>query len=128
MAVLQALGADPMRWRYGYELGREVNLKAGSLYPILMRLHDRGLLESSWEPVPAAGRPPRHLYRLTAAGVRLAGESAQLNPGSQLNPGTQLNPGSQSSPGELTPGATLNPVTQRVRPGSAAPGQVRGAW
>ena len=74
MAVLDALVADPARWRYGYELGQEVALKAGSLYPILMRLCDRGLLESSWETDPPRGRPPRHLYRLTAAGVRFAAE------------------------------------------------------
>jgi len=72
VAVLGALAADPAAWRYGYELGREVGLKAGSLYPILMRLEDRGLLESAWEPEPAPGRPPRHLYRLTAAGGEAA--------------------------------------------------------
>lgn len=71
-AVLHALAGDPARWRYGYELGQEVELKAGSLYPILMRLHGRGLLESSWEAEPPGGRPARHLYRLTAAGIRTA--------------------------------------------------------
>ncbi|ETK34808.1 MULTISPECIES: PadR family transcriptional regulator [Microbispora] len=75
-AVLRALAADPSEWRYGYELGREVDLKAGSLYPILMRLADRGLLESSWEKAPVAGRPPRHLYRLTGAGLEAAAEVA----------------------------------------------------
>ena len=73
-AVLHALAGDPARWRYGYELGQEVELKAGSLYPILMRLHGRGLLESSWEAEPPGGRPARHLYRLTAAGIRTAAE------------------------------------------------------
>jgi PadR family transcriptional regulator PadR len=34
---------------------------------ILVRLADRGLLETSWEP-RIASRPPRHLYRLTGAG------------------------------------------------------------
>src|SRR3954451_16714834 len=74
VAVLAAMAADPADWRYGYELGREVGLKAGSLYPILMRLGDRGLLESTWEAEPPAGRPPRHLYRLSAAGVTAAAE------------------------------------------------------
>ena len=77
--VLRALAADPAQWRYGYDLATEVHLKSGSLYPILVRLADRGLLESAWEPGPA-GRPPRHLYRLTAAGLdevaRLAAERA----------------------------------------------------
>jgi Transcriptional regulator PadR-like family len=36
-------------WRYGYELGTETGLKAGSLYPILVRLADRKFLEASWE-------------------------------------------------------------------------------
>ena len=66
-AVLHALAADPAGWRHGYDLGRQAGLKAGSLYPILMRLADRGLLEARWEaslapaarPGPAAvrGRP-----------------------------------------------------------------------
>jgi PadR family transcriptional regulator PadR len=65
--VLRALAADPSRWRHGYDLATEVKLKSGSLYPILIRLADRGLLETSWEPgLPS--RPPRHLYRLTASG------------------------------------------------------------
>jgi PadR family transcriptional regulator, regulatory protein PadR len=58
VAVLGALAAEPTAWRYGYELGLEVGLKAGSLYPILMRLTDRGLLEASWETDPPVGRPP----------------------------------------------------------------------
>jgi DNA-binding PadR family transcriptional regulator len=72
VTVLTVLATDPGRWRYGYELGQEVELKAGSLYPILMRLGDRGLLESTWESDPPAGRPSRHLYRLTAAGIEAA--------------------------------------------------------
>jgi PadR family transcriptional regulator PadR len=65
--VLTALAADPAEWRYGYDLASEVQLKSGSLYPILIRLADRGLLETSWEPSEGS-RPPRHLYRLTLAG------------------------------------------------------------
>jgi DNA-binding PadR family transcriptional regulator len=74
--VLRALAADPSRWRYGYELGAEVDLRSGSLYPILMRLADRGLLESGWEET-VAGKPPRHVYRLTVDGL---GEVARLAP------------------------------------------------
>ena len=67
ISVLRALAADPAQWRYGYDLAAEVHLKSGSLYPILVRLADRGLLETSWEP-GVGSRPPRHLYRLTSAG------------------------------------------------------------
>ena len=76
-AVLAALAARPQEWRHGYELGQEVGLKAGSLYPILIRLCDRGLLEAEWETSPPTGRPPRHLYRPTGAGLRLAKELAK---------------------------------------------------
>ena len=72
--VLAALGEQPAEWRYGYELGLEVGLKSGSLYPILMRLSDMGLLESRWEDDPPAGRPPRHLYRLDTDGLKAAAE------------------------------------------------------
>ncbi len=65
--VLRALAADPAQWRYGYDLATEVRLKSGSLYPILVRLADRGLLEASWKPA-VGSRPPRHLYRLSPAG------------------------------------------------------------
>src|SRR5690349_9836825 len=81
LQVLDALTEDPAAWRYGYELGRQVGLKAGSLYPILMRLCDRGLLEAAWEDDPSPGRPPRHLYRLTGEGLRWAASlAAQPSP------------------------------------------------
>ncbi len=71
--VLRALAADPAQWRYGYTLAAEVHLKSGSLYPILVRLADRGLLETSWEPGQGS-RPPRHLYRLSPAGREFVAE------------------------------------------------------
>lgn len=66
--VLHALAAEPAVWRHGYDLVVTLDLKSGSLYPILIRLRDRGLLQSRWEP-SESGRPPRHAYRLTAAGL-----------------------------------------------------------
>jgi DNA-binding PadR family transcriptional regulator len=71
---------DPAAWRYGYDLCQELGLKAGSMYPILMRLADRGLLETTWEPGPPPGRPPRHLYRLTGSGLDLAAQLADETP------------------------------------------------
>jgi PadR family transcriptional regulator, regulatory protein PadR len=75
-AVVLALAEQPATWRYGYALCQQLDLKAGSVYPILMRLADRGLLETTWESEAPAGRPPRHLYRLTGPGRVLAGELA----------------------------------------------------
>jgi PadR family transcriptional regulator PadR len=74
-SVLAALAGDPLAWRYGYELGKQVGLEAGTLYPILMRLCDRELLEATWEADPPVGRPRRHMYRITAAGASAAIEA-----------------------------------------------------
>jgi PadR family transcriptional regulator, regulatory protein PadR len=69
--VLAALAEEPATWRHGYDLCADLELKSGSLYPILIRLCDRGIVDSRWES-PEGGRPPRHLYRLTAAGLQEA--------------------------------------------------------
>ena len=69
MAVLQALAQEPTTWVHGYELCRATSLKAGTVYPILIRLADRGHLEAEWETDAPMGRPPRHLYRLSTAGA-----------------------------------------------------------
>jgi len=71
LAILKELAADPATWRYGYDLVKQTGLQAGTLYPILMRLAERGQIESRWEPGSGPGRPPRHMYRLTAAGFAL---------------------------------------------------------
>jgi PadR family transcriptional regulator, regulatory protein PadR len=74
-AVLEALAAEPQQWRYGYELSAQLRLPAGSLYPLLHRLADRGLLEAAWEAEAPPGRPPRHMYRITLAGADAADET-----------------------------------------------------
>jgi PadR family transcriptional regulator, regulatory protein PadR len=89
VAVLLALAHEPATWRYGYELSQELGIKAGSMYPILMRLADRGLLDTTWEGEPRPGRPPRHLYRLTGPGRALATELAQPPPVRAQLPGLE---------------------------------------
>jgi len=71
-------------WSHGYDIARETELKSGSLYPILARLSDQGLLEARWEQEVGLGRPPRHLYRLTATGRAALGE-ADLAPRVRAN-------------------------------------------
>ena len=74
--MVLALAEQPTAWRYGYQLCQQLGLKPGSLYPILVRLADRDLLETTWETDVPAGRPPRPLYRLTGSGRALATELA----------------------------------------------------
>jgi len=75
LALLDALMHRPRAWHYGYDLSRITELKSGTLYPILMRLCDRGVLVAKWQPPAQEGRPPRHMYRLTGAGLVFARES-----------------------------------------------------
>ncbi len=71
-AILEALLARPLDWQYGYDLSKRVGLSSGTLYPVLIRLNDRGLLEAKWVEAERPGRPARHAYRLTSEGVAFA--------------------------------------------------------
>jgi DNA-binding PadR family transcriptional regulator len=71
-ALLAALLEARERWSHGYELRSLTGIKSGTLYPLLLRLEAQGFLEAEWQAPAASGRPPRHAYRLTAAGQRLA--------------------------------------------------------
>jgi DNA-binding PadR family transcriptional regulator len=83
IAVILALAEEPSAWRYGYELCLQLDLMPGSVYPILIRMTDRGLLETQWEIEAPHGRPPRHQYRLTGSGRALATELAATGPQAQ---------------------------------------------
>ena len=73
LALLDALLQRSQGWHYGYDLSRVTELKSGTLYPILM-------LESKWQPAVQEGRPARHMYRLTAAGLVFARASLVEQP------------------------------------------------
>lgn len=69
--------------QYGYLVQKQVRLasagrvelQAGTLYPLLHRLEDQGLVRSSWDQ--STGRP-RKWYELTTAGrKRLAAQAQQ---------------------------------------------------
>jgi len=70
--LLDSLSAQRQQWRHGYDLMKETGLSSGTLYPLLMRMTDQGLVEAEWHEPAQPGRPARHAYRLTAAGFALA--------------------------------------------------------
>jgi len=72
LMLLEALAAKTQQWRHGYDLMKETGLSSGTLYPLLMRMADKGLIEAEWREPAHPGRPARHAYRLTAAGIALA--------------------------------------------------------
>lgn len=59
---------------YGLELleklsSLDLNLKEGTLYPLLNRMTDDGMLQSTWETENAKGHP-RKFYSLTKKGIQ----------------------------------------------------------
>jgi DNA-binding PadR family transcriptional regulator len=74
LLILDAFLVQPADWKYGYDLSRSTGLKSGTLYPLLMRLAERKLLETAWE-TGQPGRPPRHMYRFTPEGMQFAREN-----------------------------------------------------
>ena len=73
LIVLQLLRAEPTN---GYDLTQRIGaissdvlqVNAGSLYPALYRLEERGLIQAAWQETPSGRRAK--VYSLTAAGRR----------------------------------------------------------
>ena len=66
--VLEALAAGR---HYGFDIMDATDLPSGTIYPILRRLDDEGLVRSRWERETVARkeqRPPRRYYELTTTG------------------------------------------------------------
>jgi transcriptional regulator len=74
LLILALLEARP---RHGYDIGKLIEARSngrltfriGSLYPVLCRLEDRGLITGRW--VEKAGERRRRFYRLTTEGRRV---------------------------------------------------------
>jgi PadR family transcriptional regulator, regulatory protein PadR len=103
LAVLADLCATPSQWRHGYGIASNTGLKSGTLYPVLIRLADRGLVEACWEDEQPAGRPRRHLYRLTPEGLATATAAlAQAGLADQIRSAPRL-PGERRVAAEAAP-------------------------
>lgn len=85
MLVLQLLTEEP---GHGYQLivrlrqaGQGLlDIKEGTLYPILYRLEEEGYISSAWSTPDnrgAAGRMPRRVYTVTSAGQDLLAQEKE---------------------------------------------------
>ena len=83
-AILAILADAGSGWLHGYDLCRRTGVKAGTLYPLLIRLEEQGHLEAEWQAPSERGRPPRHAYRLTDTGRALARANPPIEPGAVL--------------------------------------------
>jgi len=118
LSVLAALCDQPSQWQHGYALAKQTGLKSGTLYPILIRLADRGLVEACWQDEPTPGRPRRHLYRLTTEGLASAtGALASAAERAAEQAAAARAAAARAGTGKPRPA---------VRPGPASPGAVAG--
>jgi DNA-binding PadR family transcriptional regulator len=91
--VLQALDAG---CRHGFEIIEAVGVRSGTVYPVLRRLEEQGLVKSRWEPVREArdaGRPPRRYYELTRAADSLLERAREAFPADRHLPALGENRG-----------------------------------
>ncbi len=78
IVILKLLSQQEM---YGYELvselnrrGESLNIKEGTLYPILYRLEDEGLVETRWEQAASRSKPKKY-YKVTEKGIEAMTEA-----------------------------------------------------
>jgi DNA-binding PadR family transcriptional regulator len=74
LKVLRLLLEKPLEQMSGAQISIATKVGAGTLYPMLLRMERAGWLTGEWEEIDPseAGRPKRHLYRLTGVGHRTA--------------------------------------------------------
>ena len=78
--VLQALAAG---YRYGFDIAEATGIRGGTVYPLLRRLEERGLVTAAWEAPEIGreeGRPPRKYYRLRPEAAELVEASGRRHP------------------------------------------------
>jgi DNA-binding PadR family transcriptional regulator len=73
--VLEALAAER---NHGWDIMDATDLPSGTVYPILRRLEEEGLVRARWERESEARReqrPARRYYELTPPGLTRLGEA-----------------------------------------------------
>jgi hypothetical protein len=60
LRILRVFMDDPAIARYGLELAKLTGLQSGTLYPVLARMENHGLVTADWEDIDesAEGPPP----------------------------------------------------------------------
>jgi len=86
--VLQALDRGH---RYGFDIIDATHLRSGTVYPLLRRLEDSGIIKSKWEHVSIArssDRPPRKYYELANTAEPLVAKAKERFPSLSSLPST----------------------------------------
>ena len=83
LPTAMVLMAVSRNYRYGFDISDATGLPSGTVYPVLRRLEDAGLLRSRWEAATTARseqRPPRRYYTVTSSGTQAVREAIDRYP------------------------------------------------
>lgn|SRR5688500_717935 len=83
MPTAMVLLAVAQNYRYGFDISDATGLPSGTVYPVLRRLEDAGLLRSRWEAAETARseqRPPRRYYTVTGSGAQAVRDARDRYP------------------------------------------------
>lgn len=77
--VLRLFAENPRRPMAGTDIMKVTGLASGTLYTILLRFEQQGILMSEWETEKpeALGRPRRRAYTITPSGRTVAARALQ---------------------------------------------------
>lgn len=72
-AFLDAMAENSEADLYGRDIMKRARIFSGTLYPLLIKFEQQGLLTSAWEQIDPSveGRPARRLYRMTPLGEQV---------------------------------------------------------
>ena len=83
LPTAMVLLAVSRNYRYGFDISDVTGLPSGTVYPVLRRLEDAGLLRSRWEAAETARaeqRPPRRYYTVTGSGAQAVRAAVERYP------------------------------------------------
>ena len=86
LEILLFLSARYQNEFSGNDISRALGISSGTLYPLLVKLKQAGMVDDRWEDGDPStlGRPRKRFYRICGLGVRATEEKIrQLDPGYQ---------------------------------------------
>lgn len=97
LELLMTMAVRPQQEVSGYEIGKALGISSGTLYPLLLKAENAGLLTARWEEgdPQELKRPRRRYYRISGAGIKAVDNRMR-----QLQ--VELRPRGNSAGGEVT--------------------------
>lgn len=71
LELLMLMAVRPQQEVSGYEISKSLGISSGTLYPLLLKAENAGLLQARWEGGDPSelGRPRRRYYQISGQGI-----------------------------------------------------------